>query len=102
MKLWHCDNCGGYYNKAYLTVPMGATCQLEGDRAVFADPDFEPRSSWKLDELDFSDVECPDCNAPIETVEVDTCPHSWKTRETFRMCKFCGKTQRGRVTFPKA
>lgn len=102
MKLWQCDDCGGYYNKAYLTVPMSASCRLERNRAVFSDPDFEVEHSWSLDKI-ISTAECPECNGQLGIVEVDTCPHDWRKRygdEAIRICRFCGERQRGVVTFP--
>jgi hypothetical protein len=104
MKMWRCDDCGGYYKEAYLTVPTHAICRLEGEKAIFADPDFELEESWKLSELDFSEVECPDCDGPIRVVEVDTCPHNWKVGyldKSIRSCNFCGEVQRGEVTFSR-
>ena len=103
MKLWRCDDCGGYYNKAWLVVPMSATCQLKEDRVLFADPDFEPKESWKLDELDLSGAECPECDGQLEIVEVDACPHDWRMESGsvgVRICRFCGKRQRGVITWP--
>lgn len=103
MKLWQCDDCGGYYDKAWLVMPMGAACRLEEDQVVFSDPDFEAEHSWKLDEIISTD-ECPECNGQLEIVEVDTCPHDWRMSGGVgvRVCRFCGKRQRGVITWPKA
>ena len=84
---------------------MGFRARLQQDGTfIFWDADFDP-GGREWDARDVSLGSCSECGGDVEIVEVDHCPHIWKSRAVSRLgmpsrrCILCHKEETGRAVF---
>jgi hypothetical protein len=103
IKLFHCPKCGRYFREAKGRTIWPVTITIYSS---YDDPNLFRYGAlvyggWRMISLD--DIvempECPDCEVPLEIVELEQCPHRWHIDLNTRCCELCEAVQQVRVVF---